>query len=153
MDNLVFDGVMISSQKRIFNPKGDILHGMKNSDSGYAGFGEVYFSMVHCGAMKGWKRHRLATLNIVVPYGAIRFIVYDDRSDSLTQGKFLDITASSKNYVRLTICPGLWMAFMGIGDGVNILTNICNMEHDPGESDNCELGTIPFEWNNKGLNS
>ncbi len=144
---------MISSLNRILNPKGDILRGMKSSDSSYAGFGEVYFSMIHFGVIKGWKRHRLATLNIVVPCGAIRFIVYDDRSDSLTQGKFLDITAYSENYIRLTICPGLWMAFMGVGEGVNLLMNVSNMEHDPGESDNCELDAIPYKWDNKGLNS
>jgi len=152
LDNLAIDGVTISSQNRIFNPKGDILHGMKNSDSGYAGFGEVYFSMIHAGAIKGWKRHRLATLNIVVPYGAIRFIVHDDRPDSLTQGKFLDITACSENYIRLTICPGLWMAFMGAGEGINILMNVSNMQHDSSESDNCELNDIPYKWDNRGLN-
>lgn len=152
MGDLVVDGVTITGHRRIPNSKGDILHGMKSSDVGYNGFGEVYFSMVHCGSIKGWKRHRTASLNIVVPYGTIRFVVYDDRSDSLTQGNFLDITVSSENFVRLTICPGLWMAFMGVGHGVNLLTNICNMEHDPSESDSCELDAIPFQWNKNGLN-
>lgn len=146
MDSLAIDGVVITRKNRILNPKGDILHCIRLSDKAYAGFGEVYISMVHAGSIKGWKRHHQATLNIVVPYGSIRFVIYDDRPNSLTQGKFLDVIAGNENHILITVPPALWMAFSGVGSGVNLLANISNMEHDPTESDNLDLNKIGFDW-------
>ena len=146
MDPALIDGVLITPQKRIFNPGGDILHAIKSSGSGYVGFGEAYFSTVHAGAVKGWKRHRRVTLNLVVPVGVIRFVIHDDRSSSTTAGRFGDISLGGENYARLTIPPGLWLAFQGRGDGHNLLLNIIDEEHDPGEADHIDLSVTPFIW-------
>ncbi|TDB30244.1 MAG: dTDP-4-dehydrorhamnose 3,5-epimerase [Deltaproteobacteria bacterium] len=142
----MIEGVLVTPQKRILNSKGDILHAMKRSGPGYTGFGEAYFSIVRTGLIKGWKRHRHATLNVVVPVGAIRFVIYDDRQESLTSGRFLDVTLGGANHVRLTVSPGLWMAFQGMNEGINLLLNISNEEHDPTEADNIDLDAIPFIW-------
>lgn len=146
MDYPLIEGVLVTPQKRILNPKGDILHAMKRSGPGYTGFGEAYFSIVRTGLIKGWKRHRHATLNVVVPVGAIRFVIYDDRQESLTSGRFFDVTLGGANHVRLTVFPGLWMAFQGMDEGINLLLNISNEEHDPTEADNIDLDAIPFIW-------
>ena len=63
------DGVMITPLKIIQVPGGDVSHGMKISDPGFAGFGEVYFSNIEPGVVKAWKRHRKMTLNLVVTVG------------------------------------------------------------------------------------
>lgn len=146
MDYPLIEGVLVTPQKRILNPKGDILHAMKRSGPGYTGFGEAYFSIVRTGLIKGWKRHRHATLNVVVPVGAIRFVIYDDRQESPTSGRFLDVTLGGANHVRLTVSPGLWMAFQGMDEEINLLLNISNEEHDPTEADNIDLDAIPFIW-------
>ena len=49
--------VVLTPLKIIENPAGNILHAMKASDQGYAGFGEAYFSTVNHSAVKGWKKH------------------------------------------------------------------------------------------------
>ncbi len=146
MDEKRVDGVIVTPLKRIENPKGDIYHAMKASADGYAGFGEAYFSTVHCGDIKGWKKHTRMTLNLIVPVGSIRFVVYDDRDGSKTKGQFSDIILSAKNYMRLTVAPDLWMAFRGIGPSENILLNIASIEHNPDEAINCELYEIDFRW-------
>ena len=71
------DGVILTPLKKIYHPKGDIYHAMKKSDEGYNGFGEVYFSTIHKNDIKGWKKHLKMTLNIVVPIGEIKFVVYN----------------------------------------------------------------------------
>lgn len=119
---------------------------MKSSSPGYAGFGEVYFSMVLPGATKGWKRHRRVTLNLVVPVGEVRFVIFDDRKGSSTFGCYGDYVLSKENYSRLTISPGLWVAFHGVGMQDNMLINLANEEHDPAESDSAELEDILFDW-------
>lgn len=135
----MIDGVLITPQKRIGHPKGDIFHAMKKSEEGFLGFGEAYFSTVYSGDIKGWKRHNQMTLNLVVPLGAIRFTIYDDRDGSGSQGQFLRILLGENNYSRLTISPGLWVSFEGIGNTTNLLLNILNEEHDPDESDDAPL--------------
>lgn len=142
----MIDGLMINQEKRILNPKGDIIHAIKASSVGYIGFGEAYFSEVHPGVTKGWKRHKSATLNLIVPVGSIRFVIYDDRPDSKSRGEFVDVTIGEKNNIRLTICPGLWVSFRGLGEGLNTLLNISSEEHDPEEADNIDLDAIPFVW-------
>lgn len=148
MDCKIIEGVLVTPQKRILNPKGDILHAMKCSGAGYVGFGEAYFSTVHSGVIKGWKRHRSATLNLIVPVGRVRFVVYDDRPHSVSAGQFLDVTIGEENHARLTVSPGLWVAFTGVSKGLNMLLNISSEEHDPAEADNIELDGIPFGWKN-----
>ena len=134
------DGVILTPLKQIFHPKGDILHGMKKSDEGFDGFGEAYFSTINKDQIKGWKKHTKMTLNLVVPSGAIEFVVYDENKK-----KFFSTILSKDNYQRLTVSPNLWMGFRGVEED-NMLLNLASIEHDPSESENKELDDIFYEW-------
>tara|TARA_A100001011_G_scaffold400271_1_gene513713 strand:- start:1390 stop:1809 length:420 start_codon:yes stop_codon:yes gene_type:complete len=137
------DGVILTKLKQVNHPKGDIFQGLKKSDIGFDGFGEAYFSNINQGEIKGWKRHKNMTLNLIVPVGEIEFVVFKD-----IEKKFFDIKISQNNYQRLTVKPGLWLAFKGIKKQ-NILLNISNIEHNPNEADNLKLSEINYNWNNK----
>lgn len=144
--NLI-EGVELTPLRRIHTPNGDVLHAMKSTDHGYTGFGEVYFSEVLGGAVKGWKRHNRITLNIVVVAGAIRFTVYDDRQGSVTQGKYFRTILSpdtDDSYCRLTVAPGLWMAFEGVAPTTSLLMDLIPEPHDPTEADRRELSDIVY---------
>ena len=67
------DGVILTKLKQVNHPKGDIFQGMKKSDIGFDGFGEAYFSNINQGEIKGWKRHKEMTLNLIVPTGAVSY--------------------------------------------------------------------------------
>ena len=134
------DGVILTPLKRIYNQEGDIFHGMKKSDYGFNGFGEAYFSSIKKGSIKGWKKHNKMTLNIIVPLGVIKFVVYNEIKE-----EFFSVELSEKNYQRLTVESGYWVAFTGKGDN-NILLNIASIEHDPNESTNLNLNKIKYEW-------
>ena len=141
----MIEGVLLTPLKRVEHPKGDIYHALKASAPGYAGFGEAYFSTIGKGLIKGWKRHNRLVLNIVVPVGAIKFVIHDDRASSPTVGEFFEVIVGDGNYLRLTIPPGVWVAFRGQSDW-NLLLNIIAEEHDPAESDNIELNEIHYDW-------
>ena len=79
-------------------------------------------------------------LNLVVPLGEIQFVIYND----ITK-EYFTVNLSQKNYKRLTISPGLWVAFKGLGE-LNMLLNIASIEHDPLEASNLELDDISYEW-------
>lgn len=139
-------GVLFTPLSIIDTEGGDVLHAMKSSDPGYTGFGEAYFSIIDAGAVKGWKRHREMTLNLIVPVGGVRFVLYDDREESPTCGEFQELTLSRDRYFRLTVPPLLWMGFQGKGENGGVLLNIANITHSPGEVDRKEIDQIPFEW-------
>lgn len=145
-NNSTINGVLLTPLKVINVQEGNILHGMKCSDAGYSGFGEAYFSMIKSGAIKAWKRHNLMSLNLVVPLGAIRFVLFDDRQNSRSNGLFQQVTLSTKNYYRLTVPPLVWMGFQGVYEDTSMLLNIADIEHVPEEADRKEMSEINFDW-------
>jgi len=138
------EGVLLTPLKQIYNPKGDVFLCMKKSDPGFSGFGEAYFSTVHPGEIKPWKKHLRMTLNLVVPIGKIRFVMHDDRLESTTKGQTLSVEIGPHNYQRLTVQPGIWMAFEGLDEGMNLLLNMADMEHDPDEVERADLDRFEY---------
>ena len=144
---IVMEGVELHKMKHISVPKGDIFHILHCTDDGYAGFGEAYFSEIEEGAVKGWKRHNRMALNLVVPVGAVKFVIYDDRPGSPTEGQFEEIVLSRDGeWRRLTVQPGLWMAFTGVGKGVSMLMDIIPEVHDDSEASRVDLSAIPYDF-------
>ena len=132
----MIEGIELHPMKHIAVPKGDIFHAIHCTDEGYDGM------------VKGWKRHNRMVLNIVVPVGAVKFVVYDDREGSKTKGQFEEIILSPKdNYQRLTVQPGLWMAFAGAGEGTSMLMDIIPEVHDDSEASRVDLSEIPYNFN------
>lgn len=151
MDTLkekVLTGVILTPLRIIPTDNGGVLHALKATDEGFKSFGEAYFSTVTQGKRKGWKRHTRMTLNLVVVAGEISFILFDDREDSLTRNQFFTVALSRTNYQRLTVPPGIWVAFSGISAGENMLLNIASIPHDPTEAENIPINSerIPYTW-------
>lgn len=143
----MIEGITLTPLKRIQTPNGDVLHALKATEATYCGFGEAYFSQVKSGVVKGWKRHNVMTLNIIVPIGKIRFVIYDDREGSATKGQFESIVLSpDTNYQRLTIAPGLWMAFQGLSEETSLLMDVIPQPHDDAEGDRKGIEEIPFDF-------
>ena len=86
------------------------------------------------------------TLNLVVPLGAVRFVIYDERPESPTYGMFQDVTLSVDNYQRLTVPSMMWVAFRGVGDRGGLLLNLASIHHDPNEVDWKSIDEINFNW-------
>ncbi len=124
----------------IDNDKGPIMHALKISDNGYSKLGEIYFSEIFYGKTKGWKRHKNMTMNLVVPEGLVKFVFYDSNIDY-----FQEYEIGTSNYLRLTVPPGLWFAFKGLGKK-NLVMNISDIEHDPLESENKNISEIYYNW-------
>lgn len=149
MDRLIaIDGILLTPLEIIEGDLGRVLHAMKQNDPGCGPFGEAYFSTIHHNAVKAWKRHRRMTSNIVVPVGEIRFVIVDDRAGNPAGQRSMEVILSWKNYQRLTIPPGLWMGFQGVGQELNLLLNIADIRHDPSECEGLERDSdkIDYRW-------
>ena len=139
------DDILVTPLKRIPTVGGDVMHGLKKSDNGFNGFGEVYFSWVEQGAIKAWKCHQRMTMNLVVPKGEARFVFH------LTKQKnsFRTEIIGPERYVRLTVPPGVWFGFQGKATGTSLLMNVADMEHDPDEVKRRSISAFDYEWGSK----
>lgn len=140
------DQILLTKLSKVYNPKGNILHGIKKSDTGFVTFGEAYFSTVKYKEIKGWKMHKLMTLNLIVPNGNINIVTMDCRKTSSKEPKVMSFQLGECNYMRLTIPPNIYVAFQGISKETNLLLNIADMEHDPNEAENLPLDSFSYDW-------
>ena len=99
----MIEGVTITPLQIISIQVGDVMHGMKNDDVGFSGFGEAYFSLINSGAIKGWKRHREMVCNFIVPSGKIKVVVFDDKI-----GHFDEFILSFKIFL-ISICKSCFI--------------------------------------------
>lgn len=132
--------IKLTPLKIISHAKGNILHAMKKDSPGFTGFGEAYFSSINKGDIKGWKKHLRMTSNLIVPVGKVRFIIYTEELE-----KFQEVTLSQENYQRLTVPPGLWVAFQGL-ESSNLIINIADIIHDPKESISKDISEIIYNF-------
>lgn len=143
------DGVTITGLRQISDERGAVLHMLRCDAPGFVRFGECYFSEVLPGAVKAWKRHRVQTQHLAVPSGRIRFVLYDDRVPSPTQGTLWVLELGRPDaYLRVQVPPGIWYGFSCISATPALIANCADLPHDPAESEvqSLDNSSIPYEW-------
>lgn len=149
-ENMI-DGVEIIPLKKICDERGSIMKMMRNDDSYFEKFGEIYFSTIYPGAIKGWHIHKKMTLHYTILSGMIKLVLYDDRKDSKTKGEIMEIFLGEDNYCLIKIPPMIWNGFKGIGTKKAIVANCSSIPHDPNEIERKDPFTkaIPYDWSLK----
>lgn len=144
----MIDGVKISPLKQILDERGKIMHMMRHDSPLFKSFGEIYFSCVHPGAIKGWHIHKKMTLNYCVPHGKIKLALYDGRENSPTYREVQEIFLGPDNYSLVSIPPMVWNGFKGVGEELSFVANCSDIPHDPDEIDRLDPfdKKIPYSW-------
>ena len=104
----MINGVKIQPLRQIPDERGKIMHMLRATDSHFVSFGEIYFSWVYPGVIKGWHIHERMILNYAVPVGNIKLVLYDDRANSSTRGEIQELFLGPDNYCLVTIPPLVW---------------------------------------------
>ena len=136
------EDIHVTQLKRIPTVGGDVLRALKNSDHGFNGFGEVYFSWVEEGAIKAWKCHQHMTLNLVVPVGEVNFVFHLTNKKNIFRTEII----GEERYVRLTVPPGIWFGFQGRNSSHNLIMNLADMAHNPNEVLRKTISEIDYNW-------
>jgi dTDP-4-dehydrorhamnose 3,5-epimerase len=89
--------------RKICDERGIIMHMLRCDDPDFEKFGEIYFSVVYPGAVKGWHLHQEMTLNYAVMSGMIKLVLYDPRDNSPTKGEVQELFIGEDNYVLVKI--------------------------------------------------
>ena len=144
----MIDGVAVRPLRRIPDERGTIMHMLRADDPHFDRFGEIYFSQVYPGIVKGWHRHRRMTLNYAVVTGMIKLVLYDDRPPSPTRHELMELFIGDEQYALVTVPPLVWNGFKGIGTGPAIVANCATEPHDPAEIERLDPASprIPYRW-------
>lgn len=144
----MIDGVIVTPKKQILDERGKVMHMLRCNDEIFQVFGEIYFSCVYPGAIKGWHLHQKMTLNYAVPHGHIKFVLFDDREGSPTRGEIQELFLGPDNYCLITVPPLVWNGFKGIGHEMAIVANCASIPHDPDEIVRLDPfdQKIPYDW-------
>jgi dTDP-4-dehydrorhamnose 3,5-epimerase len=144
----MIDGVEVFPLKQICDERGKIMHMMRNDSPHFKKFGEVYFSLVYPGAIKGWHIHKKMELNYAVVNGMVKLVLYDDRPKSITKGELMELFVGQDNYCLVKIPPLVWNGFKGIGTKPAIVANCSTEPHDPEEIMRKDPFSrdIPYDW-------
>lgn len=114
--------------KIIKNKKGDLIKYLSSRDSFFKKFGEIYFSEIKKGQIKGWNLHKRFKCHLAVISGSVTFNFVDSRKNSKTFLKKEKITLSKKNYALLVVPPKIWFNFT-TRDKVSLIANTLNYPH------------------------
>lgn len=141
-------GVTVFPLRRIPDERGTIMHMLRCNDPHFEKFGEIYFSTVYPGVVKGWHCHSQMTLNYAVVSGIIKLVLFDDRKGSLTRGQVDEFLIGEANYCLVKIPPGVWNGFKGIGTTMAIVANCSTDPHDPTEITRMDPfdNHVPYDW-------
>jgi len=144
----MIEGVSIIPLRQIPDERGKIMHMLRSDDPHFEQFGEIYFSIVYPGVVKGWHLHKRMKLNYAVISGTIKLVLYDDRVDSSTHGEVQEITLGEGNYALVIIPAMVWNGFKGVGVEPAIVANCATIPHDPDEIVRMDPfeNSIPYDW-------
>jgi dTDP-4-dehydrorhamnose 3,5-epimerase len=147
----MIDGVLIHPLLQILDERGKIMHMLRRDDPFFEEFGEIYFSVVYPGVVKAWHLHKRMTLNYAVIAGVIKLVLYDDRKDSSTHGKLMELYVGQDDYKLIKIPPMIWNGFKGVGVTPAIVANCATEPHDPNEIIRMDpnKSSIPYDWSLK----
>lgn len=141
MGAVKLESILLTSLSQIETTGGNVLQALKVGDVGYVGFGEAYFSWVSSGAVKAWKRHKLMTMNLVVPVGQVKFVFYLDG-----MGEVRVEMIGEDRYARITVPPGIWFGFQGLAKSQSLVLNLASVPHQKSEVERRALSAFKYDW-------
>jgi len=150
MSQTSIEGVVIAPLRRIPDERGSIAHMLREDDAHFERFGEIYFSWVYPGVVKGWHLHKEMTLYYSVPVGTIKLVLFDERP-SPTKGKLMEVYVGESNYCLVKIPPGVWNGFKGVGVAASMVANCSTIPHRADEIERMDPHTnhIAYDWARK----
>jgi dTDP-4-dehydrorhamnose 3,5-epimerase len=144
----VIGGVQVIPLRRIPDERGTVMHMLKATDPHFQQFGEIYFSSVYRGVVKGWHRHREMTLNYACVFGRVKLVLYDERPESATRGELQEVFLGPDHHALVVIPPLVWNGYKGMSEPFALMANCCTHPHDPARSEREDpfRSHIPYDW-------
>ena len=147
------EGVKVIKLGKFPDERGTIYHMLRASDEHFVKFGEIYFSKIYKGAIKGWHTHKQITLNYCVVSGMVKLVLFDARENSPTKGNLMELFIGDDNYCLVQIPIGVANGHKGVTETA-LLANVPDVPHDQLEKNEMiridpNNNDIPYNWERK----
>ena len=133
MGKKLLDKIKVTPLKIIKLSTGNIMHALNKNELKNRTFGEAYFSKIKSGKIKAWRYHLKMILNLVVPYGKVKFWFVDGRKNYSSYYKEDKIVIGKRNYKIILVPPKIWFSFKSLSK-ISIVVNCIENPHSENET-------------------
>lgn len=149
----MIEGVVVRDLKPIPDERGVLMELLRSDDPVFRKFGQAYMTTARFNAVKAWHYHKTQWDNFSSIVGEVKLVLYDDREGSKTRGEVNEFFLGPHSPKRVTIPPGVWHGFKGIGDGQAVMINVPTELYDYKTPDEVRRPwndpSIPYDWARK----
>ena len=146
----MISGVNAKYLKNITDERGRLMEIMRNDESIFVKFGQVYLTTNYPGVVKAWHYHKIQSDYICCVKGMIKVVLYDARKDSKTYGEINEFCIGDFNPMLIVIPPGVYHGWKCISDMEAIIINVTTELYNYGNPDEFRLPPdsedIPYKW-------
>lgn len=150
---MLIEGVQSKNLEVFADQRGRLMELVRADEDIFAGFGQVYMTTTLPGVIKAWHLHRKQTDMVACILGMIRLVIYDDRPNSPTCGRFNQFFMGTHAPMVVRVPPGLYHGWqcISVEEAVIINTvthpyNTANPDEERLDPHNCH---IVFDWHTR----
>lgn len=143
----MIEGVKITKLNKIIDHRGAVLQMLRSDSKVFKSFGEIYFSTIFFKSIKAWHLHKKNILNYACISGEVKLVLFDDRTNSKTFGKYNEHILTPKNFFLITIPPLIWNGFKGLDKSESIIANCASLPHNENEMVRRKFDDKYFDYN------
>ena len=149
----MIDGVKVKNLKVIPDERGRLMEILREDESLFSRFGQVYMTTTYPGIVKAWHKHKKQIDNVACVQGMIKLALYDSREDSPTFKEVNEFYLGIHNPMLVQIPPGVYHGWMCVSQEEAIIVNIPTEVYNYQEPDEQRLdphqNDIPYDWSRK----
>lgn len=146
----MIEGVNVKELKIHNDERGRLMEILRNDDSIYEKFGQVYMTTNYPGVIKAWHCHSKQRDFVTCVKGMIKLVLYDDRDDSKTRGSIEEYFIGEHNNRLITIPPGVYHGWKNIRNDESIVISVISELYNRDNPDELRLPydteKIPYKW-------
>ena len=146
----MINGVKVKKLNIIPDDRGRLMEILREDDTIFQKFGQVYMTTAFPGVVKAWHYHRLQHDSFTCVSGKIRLGLYDAREDSSTYKEVNEFEISLESPMLVQIPPLVYHGFKCIGKTEAIVINTVTKPYNHDSPDEYRVdpykNDIPFDW-------
>jgi dTDP-4-dehydrorhamnose 3,5-epimerase len=132
---------IVKNLKLFLDDRGYLAEILREDDSFFTKFGQLYLSTINPGAIKAFHIHRRKIDYLTCVEGQIKLAVFNE------EGKKWEFHLSSMIPQIVIIPPNLWHGWMTVGTKSAILINVTTEAFNPEDKDEERMDPIKNKWN------
>jgi len=146
----MIEGVKVKKLKVIPDDRGRLMEILRCDDVMFQKFGQVYMTTAYPGIVKAWHYHKIQTDNFTCVSGRMKFVLYDARKESPTNGNIDEFIIYLEDPKLVQIPPYVYHGFKCISEEeaivINTITEPYNRENPDEYREDAYKNNIPYDW-------